>query len=94
MSAQRGTVGKITKSGETSECIYVIWQTKDPVKTWYVNTHMEGKLIRCRLISLIDRRPHEVNNGLTQDAWTFETIDDKLFYKIAGGGLPIPPRDL
>jgi hypothetical protein len=45
-------------------------------------------------VSLIDRRPHEINNGFTQDAWSFEVIDEKTFLKMAGGGIPIPPRDL
>jgi hypothetical protein len=92
--SQKGTIGEITKAGKTDNCIYVIWQTRDPVKTWYVNTKIGGKLARCRLISLIDRRPHEINNGFTQDAWSFEVIEEKAFLKMAGGGTPIPPRDL
>jgi hypothetical protein len=92
--SQKGTIGKITKTGQTDDCIYVIWQTRDPVKTWYVNTKIDGNIARCRLISLIDRRPHEINNGFTQDAWSFEVIDEKTFLKMAGGGIPIPPRDL
>lgn len=92
--SQKGTIGEITKAGKTDTCIYVIWQTKDPANTWYVNTEIDGKLVRCRLLSLIDRRPHEINNGLTQDAWSFEILDDKTFHKISGGGVPIPPRDL
>jgi len=88
--SQKGTIGQITKAGETQDCIYIIWQTRDPVKTWYVNTKVDEKLARCRLISLIDRRPHAINNGFTQDAWSFEIIDEKTFLKIAGGGMPIP----
>jgi hypothetical protein len=41
-------------------------------------------------MSLIDRRPHAINNGLTQDAWSFEILDEKTFLKMAGGGIPIP----
>jgi|LauGreDrversion4_2_1035121.scaffolds.fasta_scaffold34928_2 hypothetical protein len=92
--SQKGTIGQITRAGKTEDCVYVIWQTRDPVNTWYVNIQVNGKLARCKLLSLIDRRPHEINNGFTQDAWSFEIIDDKTFYKIASGGLPIPPRDL
>lgn len=94
MSSQKGTFGKITKAGETHNCIYVIWQTKDPVNTWYVNSMINGQIARCRLISLLDRRPHEINGGLTQDAWSFELLNEKTFQKMAGGGIPIPPRDL
>jgi hypothetical protein len=92
--SQKGTLGEITKAGKTDSCIYVIWQTRDPVKTWYVNSKIGGKLARCRLVSLIDRRPHEINNGFTQDAWSFEVIDEKTFLRMAGGGIPIPPKDL
>ena len=91
--SQKGTIGKITKTGKTDDCIYVIWQTRDPVNTWYVNTEITGKLTRCRLLSLIDRRPHQINNGLTQDAWSFEILDEKRFLKIAGGGEPVPVND-
>ena len=92
--SQKGTIGKITRAGKTEDCCYVIWQTRDPVEAWYVNIMIDEKHARCRLISLIDRRPHEINNGLTQDAWSFEILDDKTFHKISGGGVPIPPRDL
>ena len=92
--SQKGTFGKITKAGKTSECIYVIWQTRDPVSTWYVNSMVNGQIARCRLISLLDRRPHEINGALTQDAWSFELLNEKTFHKMAGGGIPIPPRDL
>jgi len=88
--SQKGTIGKITKAGRTDDCLYVIWQTRDPSKTWYMNTVVSGKLTRCRLMSLIDRRPHAINNGLTQDAWSFEILDEKTFLKMAGGGIPIP----
>ena len=91
--SQKGTIGAITKAGETQDCIYVIWQTRDPVKTWYVNTRVDEKLVRCRLVSLIDRRPHAINNGFTQDAWSFEILDEKTFLKIAGGGMPIPVKE-
>jgi hypothetical protein len=92
--SQKGTIGQITRVGKTEDCVYVIWQTRDPVEAWYVNIMIDGRLARCRLISLIDRRPHEINSGFTQDAWSFEILDDKTFHKIAGGGVPIPPRDL
>ena len=92
--SQKGTFGKITKDGETRKCIYVIWHTKDPVNTWYVNSMIDGQIARCRLISLLDRRPHEVNGGFTQDAWSFDVLDERTFQKMAGGGVPIPPRNL
>lgn len=88
--SQKGIIGQITKAGETQDCIYIIWQTRDPVKTWYVNTQIDGKLARCRLMSLIDRRPHAINSGFTQDAWSFEIIDEKTFHKIASGAVPTP----
>ena len=94
MSSQKGTFGKITKAGEAHRCIYIVWQTRDPVNIWYVSSRVEGKLVRCRLVSLIDRRPHEANSGFTQDAWSFEVLDERTFQKMAGGGIPIPPRDL
>ena len=92
--SQKGMIGKIIKAGKTNTCVYVIWQTRDPAKTWYVNARVDGKLVRCKLVSLIDRRPHEINNGFTQDAWSFDVIDEKTFLKMAGGGIPIPPKDL
>ena len=92
--SQKGTIGEITQAGKTDICVYVIWQTRDPFKTWYVNAEIDGKLARCRMVSLIDRRPHEINDGFTQDAWSFEVIDEKTFLRMAGGGIPIPPRNL
>lgn len=93
MSAQRGVIGQIEKGGKTVDCVYVTWHTKDPVGAWYVNASNDTHaLIRCRLISLLDRRPHEVNHGFTQDAWSFEILDNKTFSKIANGYAPIPRR--
>jgi hypothetical protein len=91
--SQNGTIGTITKAGQNDDCVYVIWQTRDPSKTWYVNTKIDEKIIRCRLISLIDRRPHQVNSGFTQDAWSYEIIDEKTFLGIAGGYAPLPVRE-
>lgn len=92
--SQKGTIGTIVKGGKTSECVYVTWQTKDPVDTWYVNAIINGRVTRCRLISLIDRRPHEVNHGLTKDAWSYSIIDNKTFHRIANGLIPIPSRKI
>lgn len=84
----------ITKSGRTMPCVYVIWQTRNPARTWFVNSKIDGKFARCRLVSLLDRRPHEGNKGFTQDAWSFEVIDEKTFLSMNAGGTPIPPKDL
>ena len=92
--SQKGQIGNIVKAGKTYECVYVTWQTKDPVNSWYVNAIVNGRIARCRLISLIDRRPHEVNNGLTIDAWTYSVIDPKTFHRIANGLIPIPARTI
>ena len=90
---QKGTIGKITKAGKTNDCVYVIWQTRDPVNNWCVNAQVDGKITRCRLISLIDRRPHQINSGFTQDAWSYEILDEKTFLGIAGGWAPLPVRE-
>jgi hypothetical protein len=91
---QHGTLGKISIKGQLTDCVYVIWHTRDPRKTWFVNAKSKDGFFRCRLKSLIDRRPHEVNSGFTQDAWSYEIIDEDTFLQIQRGGVPIPPRDL
>jgi hypothetical protein len=91
---QKGMFGKISIKGELTRCVYIIWQTRDPNKTWFVNVPWKDKIIRCRLVALLDRRPHEANSGFTQDAWSFEILDEATFLKVQGGGIPIPPKDL
>ena len=49
---------------------------------------------RAILQSLVDRRPHPANIGFTQDAWTYDIVDEKTWSRMNAGGLPIPPKKI
>jgi hypothetical protein len=90
MPNNRGTLGQIDQSGKQVDVVYVIWHTADPVNRWFVT--IEGTRQRAILKSLVDRRPHPANLGFTQDAWTYEIVDEKTWLRMNAGGLPIPPK--
>ena len=90
MPSNRGTLGRIKTKGEEVDVVYVIWHTSDPVKRWFVTTESTNQ--RAILKELVDRRPHPGNIGFTQDAWTYEIVDEKTWLRMNAGGLPIPPK--
>jgi hypothetical protein len=90
MPNNRGTLGKLAQAGEEHDVVYVIWHTADPVNRWFVT--IEETRERAILKSLVDRRPHPANLGFTQDAWTYEIVDEKTWLRMNAGGLPIPPK--
>jgi sugar/nucleoside kinase (ribokinase family) len=92
MANNRGTFGKIKKDGEDLNVVYVIWHTSDPIKRWFVTIDESGE--RAVLRDLVDRRPHAANKGFTQDAWTYDVVDEKTWMRMSGGGLPIPPKNI
>ena len=92
MPNNKGTIGKFNQSGAEKDVVYVIWHTADPSERWFVT--IEETKQRAILKSLIDRRPHTANHGFTQDAWTYEIVDEKTWLRMNAGGLPIPPKSI
>jgi hypothetical protein len=82
MESQKGVISAIEHRGATKMCVRIVWHTRNPMHNWYVNARLDGKLIRCKLIELLDRRPDKVNIGFTEDAWSFEAIDEQMFLKL------------
>jgi hypothetical protein len=82
MDRQKGVISAIEHRGATKMCVHVVWHTRNPMNNWYVNARLDGKLIRCKLTELLDRRPDEVNSGFTKDSWSFEVIDERTFLKL------------
>ena len=92
MPNNKGTLGEIHIDGGDLDVVYVIWHTSDPSDRWFVT--VEGTKQRAILKSLVDRRPHPANLGYTQDAWTYEIVDEKTWLRMNAGGLPIPPKKI
>ena len=92
MSSKKGVPGQIYYNGKETDVVYVVWHTSDPSDRWFVT--IEDTQERAVLKSLIDRRPHPANQGFTQDAWTYQIVDDKTWARMSAGGLPIPPKSI
>jgi hypothetical protein len=92
MANNKGTLGNIHIAGKDFDVVYVIWHTSDPSKRWFVT--IEETKERAILQSLVDRRPHPANVGFTQDAWTYNIVDEKTWSRMSAGGLPIPPKKI
>lgn len=90
MPSNHGVAGRLHKGGKEYDVVYVVWHTKDPVKRWFVTLPATGE--RAILRELVDRRPHAGNIGFTQDAWTYEIVDERTWMRMNAGGLPIPPK--
>lgn len=90
MPNNRGTLGEIHIGGKDFDVVYVIWHTSDPANRWFVTIDGTGE--RAILKALVDRRPHPGNVGYTQDAWTYDIVDEKTWMRMNAGGLPIPPK--
>ena len=92
MANNKGILGDIHIAGKNFDVVYVIWHTSDPSDRWFVT--IEETKQRAILQSLVDRRPHPANIGFTQDAWTYNIVDEKTWLRMNAGGLPIPPKKI
>lgn len=95
MPPTKGSIRLAKVQNKWQEVLFVKWKTRDPMKEWCINaTDEKGRVVRCALVELLDRRPNATDVNLTEDLWLYRHLDEETFQSIAQGRAPRPAKNV